>query len=85
MIICGRTKIIGITDVITDDKILNISEKIFDILTIGVRFRILMSFHFDEPALSRLVSENAPAMLTSCPLDLKYCAKNDNLVQAAWG
>ena len=85
MIICGRTRIMGTKDVTIDDNILNESENIFVILMIGVKFRILILFQCNEPALFRLVRENAPAMVTSCPLDLKYCAKKDILVQAAWG
>jgi len=81
----GRTMVKGNIDVKIDEMVLNIREDKFASKIIGAILRILLSLHLTIPALSRLLSENAPATATSCPLNLQYSAKNSILLQAALG
>src|SRR5437879_6146914 len=81
----GRKITINTREEMIDEILLKKNAKTFESIIIGVIFRILIPIHLLEPALPRLLEENAPAIDTRCPLALKYSAKNDILAQAAFG
>jgi hypothetical protein len=64
MMTSGRIKTIGKIDVMIAETELNIREIQFSIKIIGVKLMSCISRHLDNPALSKLFRENAPAMAT---------------------
>ena len=70
-IIVGLVKIIISIVSKIDEMKLNMNEKIFPIIMVGIILIRVIPFHFPNPALRIVVAENVPATHISCPFCFK--------------